>query len=123
MARYRGTVEGNRSEASRLGTIDSGLTTECNGWSLGAKAHIRPQSGNGDGDTVSVRITSGSGYNNTVPSASIVADEESAMLRGTWNGHDCRILIQPDSIEVQVIPKDGEMEVVFTKGWEEQDEK
>jgi len=35
MAQFRGTVEGNRGEASRLGTPASGMVTTCNGWNMG----------------------------------------------------------------------------------------
>lgn len=39
MARFRGTVTGNRSQASRLGHPSSGLVTEANGWNCGVKVH------------------------------------------------------------------------------------
>ncbi len=36
MSRFRGTVRGRGDgEASKLGTTDSGLRTECNGWTGG----------------------------------------------------------------------------------------
>lgn len=37
MARFRGTVQGNRGQASRLGTKRSGLVTETNGWNSGVR--------------------------------------------------------------------------------------
>ena len=37
MARFRGTVEGNRQESSRLGSEKSGLRVTCNGWYKGIK--------------------------------------------------------------------------------------
>tara|TARA_R100001015_G_C4633828_1_gene199309 strand:- start:3246 stop:3512 length:267 start_codon:yes stop_codon:yes gene_type:complete len=37
MAQYRGTIQGNRGEASRLGTKSSGLTMTSNGWESGIK--------------------------------------------------------------------------------------
>ena len=35
MAHFRGTVQGGRGEASRLGHANSGLQVTCNGWRLG----------------------------------------------------------------------------------------
>lgn len=32
MARFRGTIQGHRGEASRLGTASSGLRTDAAGW-------------------------------------------------------------------------------------------
>ena len=37
MARFRGTVQGGRGEASRLGTKNSGMVTKCYGWHSGVK--------------------------------------------------------------------------------------
>ena len=61
MAHFRGTVEGNRAEASRLGSKGSGLITTCNGWNIGARAFISHNETLGR-DEVSVYITNGSGY-------------------------------------------------------------
>lgn len=35
MAQFRGTITGNRGEASRLGSKESGMRTETNGWTGG----------------------------------------------------------------------------------------
>ena len=37
MAQYRGTIQGNRGETSRLGTKSSGLVSFINGWNAGIK--------------------------------------------------------------------------------------
>ena len=37
MAQFRGTIQGNRGEASRLGTKSSGLVMTTNGWESGIK--------------------------------------------------------------------------------------
>ena len=38
MAQFRGTVEGTtQTVASRLGSKKTGLTTTCNGWSIGVR--------------------------------------------------------------------------------------
>ena len=41
MAQFRGTVEGGRSVASRLGHKTTGLATECNGWDTGVKVEAQ----------------------------------------------------------------------------------
>lgn len=37
MAHFRGTIQGNRGEASRLGSRAGGLQVTCNGWHDGIK--------------------------------------------------------------------------------------
>ena len=60
MARFRGTVQGNRSEASRLGHPKDGLRVEANGWNGGVRVYAEA---NGDADTFHVYATGGSnGY-------------------------------------------------------------
>lgn len=61
MAHFRGTISGDRGEASRLGTKNSGLQTGCDGWNLGATCTIEYNEKK-DRDEVSVSITCGSGY-------------------------------------------------------------
>ena len=41
MAQFRGTVKGNRSQASRLGYKTTGFETECNGWTIGVRCIAR----------------------------------------------------------------------------------
>ena len=40
MAHFRGTVEGSRGEASRLGTKNSGLLVSANGWDIGVDVEL-----------------------------------------------------------------------------------
>lgn len=58
MARFRGTIKGQRGEASRLGTPKSGLEIECNGWNAGVS--VRATVGSNDGDIFAVYMTGGS---------------------------------------------------------------
>ena len=58
MARFIGYVQGQRGEASRLGSPSSGIEAEARGWNVGVKVtgHV-----NGDGaDTFAVFVTGGS---------------------------------------------------------------
>ncbi len=58
MARFRGTIQGHRGEASRLGTAKSGLVVTANGWNLGVRAELDvDENGN---DQLVVYRTSGS---------------------------------------------------------------
>jgi len=62
MARYRGTIQGNRGQASRLGTANSQLVATINGWHIGVSVIIGPDPDNPDRDLLIVRATNGSGY-------------------------------------------------------------
>jgi len=59
MAHFRGTLEGNRGAASRLGTKASGLTVTANGWSLGVTVYGQYDKGK-DADEFTVYLTGGS---------------------------------------------------------------
>ena len=62
MARFRGTVEGNRGMASRLGSPNSGLRVTCNGWQGGISITATVDlDGN---DRFLIYATGGSGYGN-----------------------------------------------------------
>lgn len=57
MARFIGTVQGNRKEVSRCGTAKSGLTTICNGWDIGARCELQVIN---NVDQITIYLTSGS---------------------------------------------------------------
>ena len=61
MAQFRGTVQGSRSQTSRLGGKEKGLVTECNGWNIGVKCVARYNE-EADRDEIMIYKTSGSGY-------------------------------------------------------------
>jgi hypothetical protein len=58
MARYRGTIQGNRGEASRLG--HQGLDCEANGWRIGGRMTMEPAFEGTKLDKVSFTYTAGS---------------------------------------------------------------
>lgn len=60
MAQFRGTIQGSRGDASRLGTKNSGLTVEANGWHVGVRVELTHEDGE---DVARVYLTTGS--NNT----------------------------------------------------------
>lgn len=57
MARFYGSIRGNRGEATRMGSAKSGFFGSINGWNVGASVSLSDDKGK---DCVSVRITSGS---------------------------------------------------------------
>lgn len=57
MAQFRGTLQGNRGETSRLGSKKSGLKAQLNGWNIGCDIEIHHEDGV---DKVKVYKTSGS---------------------------------------------------------------
>lgn len=58
MARFRGTVKGQRGEASRLGGPTSGIHATINGWNFGIE--VRGYVDGNDKDTFSIHLTGGS---------------------------------------------------------------
>ena len=61
MAQYRGTLQGNRGNASRLGTKSSSLEVTAHGWRLGLRAVIYWDEKSQE-DRLRVELNSGSGY-------------------------------------------------------------
>ena len=59
MAQFRATIQGNRGEASRLGTKNSGLDVTVNGWNVGVSVTARYNSETGN-DEIRVFVTKGS---------------------------------------------------------------
>jgi len=59
MARFIGFIQGNRGEASRLGTPASGIRVQAQGWNVGVKVFGDIEDGT---DTFSIYATSGSDY-------------------------------------------------------------
>lgn len=57
MAQFRATIQGQRGEASRLGTKNSGLRVTANGWDCGIAVQVSHEHGK---DVFRVWRTSGS---------------------------------------------------------------
>lgn len=75
MAQFRGTVEGQRGPASRLGSKSSGLRVSANGWHVGATVMLRHVNGR---DVVTVYRTSGSSGGRAVEIAEFDSFEDEA---------------------------------------------
>lgn len=62
MAHFYGDLQGNRGEATRCGSKDSGIRSHVRGWNVGCLATcFTDDQGR---DCVGITVTSGSGYNN-----------------------------------------------------------
>jgi len=59
MAQYRAEIKGNRKEASRLGTKESGMSAEINGWQSGVEVEATFNEATGE-DEFHIQITAGS---------------------------------------------------------------
>lgn len=57
MAHFRGTIKGQRGEASRLGSERSGIVATINGWDVGIRVESRQVNGE---DAFAVILTAGS---------------------------------------------------------------
>ena len=63
MARFRGTVQGARGEASRLGTAATGVTSTADGWHIGGEVEISDD--DRGGDVVDFTLSGGSNARNS----------------------------------------------------------
>ena len=73
MARFRGTVQGSRGSASRLGHRD--LTATVNGWDCGVRVTAAANSGE-PGEVFTVSVTGGSNGSTSKLVAVIVLDTD-----------------------------------------------
>ena len=62
MAQFRGTIQGQLGEVSRLGGKSTGLTANANGWRLGVKVEAHYDAETGE-DCFKVYVTGGSNGN------------------------------------------------------------
>lgn len=77
MAHFRGTAQGERSIASRLGHKKTGLVTTCNGWNVGVKCCAGYDEEN-DRDVIYVYQTGGSNGAGESKLLAIVTDKPEA---------------------------------------------
>ena len=73
MAQFRGTVEGQRGEASRLGSKSSGLTVTANGWNIGVRVFVEHIDGR---DVIHVQQTGGSNNRSPIKTIATIIDQE-----------------------------------------------
>ena len=59
MAQFYAEIQGNRGEATRMGTKDSGLHGHIRGWDIGCKAYMSHNDKTGQ-DEVTIYLTGGS---------------------------------------------------------------
>jgi hypothetical protein len=72
MARYYAEIQGNRGEATRMGTPSSGISAHPRGWDLGVRVSGYPSMGDTQRDEFSVDVTSGSnGHGCNIPAVTV----------------------------------------------------
>jgi hypothetical protein len=80
MAQFRGTIQGFRGPASRLGSKDSGLQVTANGWNVGVSLDAMHVDGH---DEIRVYLTGGS---NGHGSSKLLGTWEETKKGNVWNG-------------------------------------
>jgi hypothetical protein len=71
MAHFYGEIQGNRGEATRLGTKDSGFRGHIRGWNVGGSVNCNYNESK-DKDEVSIYATGGSGYGGSEHLADVI---------------------------------------------------
>jgi hypothetical protein len=72
MARFYADIQGNRGEATRMGTAGSGISAHPRGWNIGVKVDGYPSIGDSGRDEFAVRMSAGSnGGGVSVPLATV----------------------------------------------------
>ena len=91
MARFYASIQGNKGEATRMGTASSGITGHIRGWNVGAHVDCRPNVDT-DRDVVEIGLSGGSNY----PS-----ERRLAVLYGALDEHGREtVLVLADTPEV-----------------------
>ena len=60
MAQFIGKIQGQRGQATRLGSKSSGLEVQANGWNIGCTARLN-YNGIKERDEIDIYVTAGSG--------------------------------------------------------------
>ncbi len=66
MAQFYASIQGNRGEATRMGTKNSGISGHIRGWDIGCSVEIDHAPGGLTGDRVRIFLTEGSNGGNRV---------------------------------------------------------
>lgn len=76
MAQFYASMQGNRGQATRMGTKNSGLTAHVRGWNIGVRVCLTHRDGE---DVVTIYRTNGSNGHSS-------AEEVIGEYRGEYNG-------------------------------------
>ncbi|VVB53332.1 Uncharacterised protein [uncultured archaeon] len=84
MAQFYGSMQGNRGQATRMGTKQSGLSGHVRGWNLGARVEAHEVAGQ---DIIEVAVTGGSNNPGTLANlGSFRLNPENDKLQVSFNG-------------------------------------
>ena len=101
MARFYGSIQGSRGEATRMGTPSSGMNGHIRGWNVGGEVSCY---GRGEQDTTVLTLTGGSNGQRNL-GVEIVAFEE--------DGPRVRYVVRlPGNVEVRGYVGDEALEIV-----------
>lgn len=76
MARFYGDLQGNRGQATRMGTAKSGMDGHIRGWNIGARVWMRVNDAGEDEVTVDItRGSNGAGQSRRIGTYKIVNGE------------------------------------------------
>lgn len=77
MARFYASIQGNRGEATRMGTASSGISGHIRGREVGCR--VNAVTDRNDDDVVQITATSGSNGGHTIPLADARHDESGGL--------------------------------------------
>lgn len=100
MARFYASIQGNRGEATRMGTPSSGITGHVRGWNLGMKAIVDARCGDPSKDHAAASISGGS---NGSPHPRVTLD---AMER-TDGGLEVTLWVEGSTVWRALYDRDG----------------
>jgi len=85
MAHFYGEIKGNRGEATRMGTKDSGFRGHIRGWSIGGSVNCHYNNSK-DRDEICIAVTNGSnGYSSNIHLASVIENDNKPKIYLNWN--------------------------------------
>jgi hypothetical protein len=95
MARFYGSIEGNRGEATRMGTTDSGFHSTCQSWAGSVNVTMysdddgtRGRKGFVEHDRVRISVRAGSGYGGTI----VYSGDVRELVKKVQAGYELRLV-------------------------------
>lgn len=80
MARFYGQIQGNRGEASRMGTAKSGFDAHIRGWNVGVRIECLASDDGVDGSQDVIKVYQTSGSNGGDPDVLLATLKENDIL-------------------------------------------
>lgn len=101
MAHFYGEIQGNRGEATRMGTKDSGFRGHIRGWSIGGSINCHHNKSK-DRDEICIAATGGSnGYSNSIHLANVIEAETESKKKIYMNWRLEKLLSEEEYIQLK----------------------